>query len=165
VSVWLREGGRGRAAALREEAASAGEAGGVCVAARGLVLGDRASSRASSEAPPECKCRFLRKLRPRRPAGRGEGEFGERGVAATVGAAGAGAVNITEAAQTGSLRQALRRLCVKGVSTTFDRQRNTDDSFTQPYALQYAEGNSGAACESDCKCTSGDAAKHAGEEY
>jgi hypothetical protein len=71
----------------------------VCVEARGRVLG-RASSRASSEAPLECRCRFLKKLKPRRPDGRGEGEFGERGVAATVGAAGAGAVNITEAAQT-----------------------------------------------------------------
>jgi hypothetical protein len=102
VSVWLREGGRGREAALlREEVARAGEAGGVCVAARGRVLG-RASSRASSEAPLECRCKFLRKLRPRLPDGRGEAELGEIGVAATVGAAGAGAVNITEAAQTGT---------------------------------------------------------------
>jgi hypothetical protein len=71
------------------------------VDARGRVLGGLASSRASSAVPLECRCRFLRKLKPRRPEGRGVGEFVDMAVAATVGAAGAGAVNITGAAQTG----------------------------------------------------------------
>jgi hypothetical protein len=106
-SVWRRDGGWGRGAALEEEVARDGEAGGVCVEARGLVLGGLASSRGSSAVPPECKCRFLRKLRPRRPEGRGVGEFVDMAVAATVGAAGAGAVNITEAAQTRITLEAL----------------------------------------------------------
>jgi hypothetical protein len=93
-SVCLREGGRGRVAALWEEAAKEGEAGGVWVDARGRD--GLESSRGSSEAPLECRCRFLRKLRPRRPEGRGDVGFVEIAVAATVGAAGAGAVNITE---------------------------------------------------------------------
>jgi hypothetical protein len=93
-SVCLLEGGAGRTAALVEEAAKAGEAGGVWVEARGRD-GLR-SSRESSVAPLECRCRFLRKLRPRRPEGLGEAGLGGRAVAATVGAAGAGAVNITE---------------------------------------------------------------------
>lgn len=96
VSVCLREGGGGRLAALWEEVARNGDAGGVCVEARGRVLeclGD--SSRGSSAVPPEWRCRFLRKLSPRRPDGRDTGEFGDIVVAVTVGATGAGAVNIT----------------------------------------------------------------------
>jgi hypothetical protein len=55
VSVWRRERGWGLAAALWEEVARAGEAGGVWVAARGRVLEleGRASSRASSAGPLE----------------------------------------------------------------------------------------------------------------
>jgi hypothetical protein len=93
-SVCLLESGAGRTTTLVEEAAKAGEAGGVWVEARGRD-GLR-SSRGSSEAPLECRCRFRRKLRPRRPEGRGEVGLVEMAVAATVGAAGAGAVNITE---------------------------------------------------------------------
>jgi hypothetical protein len=103
VSVCRRERGCGLTAAEvcdEEEVARAGEAGGVCVAARGRVLEGLASSRASSAVPLECRWRPRRKLRPRRAEGRGEGELGEMAVAATVGAAGAGAVNITEAAKT-----------------------------------------------------------------
>jgi hypothetical protein len=48
---------------------------------------------------------------------------------------------------------------VNGVSTAFDRQRSTESPFTQPYALQYAQGK-----EWSCTSDSGDAAKHAGEE-
>jgi hypothetical protein len=100
MSVWLLEGGGGRLTVLWEEVARNGEAGGVCVEARGRVLDCLASSRGSSAVPPECRCRFLRKLRPRRPEGRGVGELVDMAVAATVGAAGAGAVNIRGAAQT-----------------------------------------------------------------
>lgn len=157
VSVCLREGGCGRAVGAWEEAAREGEAGGVCVEARGRVF-DGWASRASSEAPLACKCRFLRKLKPRRPDGRGEGEDGERAVAATVGAAGAGAVNITRAvAKEGEDQPGRPRTlggCVNRVSTTFDRQRSTDSLFTRPYALQYlyqgAEGHGGGAAR-DCK--------------
>lgn len=63
--------------------------------ARGRVLGGLGSSRGSSEAPPACKCRFLRKLKPRRPDDGRVGEAAvERALAAAVGAAGAGAVYI-----------------------------------------------------------------------
>jgi hypothetical protein len=68
----------------------------VWVEARGLAL---EASRASSAPPGACRCRFLRKLMPRcRPVGRDEGECEvvEMAVAATVGAAGAGAVNIVD---------------------------------------------------------------------
>lgn len=168
VSVWRREGGGGRAVVVWEEGAREGEAGGVCVEARGRVFDGRASSRASSEAPLACKCRFLRKLKPRRPDGRGEGEVGERAVAATVGAAGAGAVNITGAVAKEDEDQPGRPRtlggCVNRVSTTFDRQRSTDSLFIRPYALQYlyqgAEGHGGELREI-ANTRSGDAAKDA----
>lgn len=69
--------------------------------ARGRDLEGLESSRGSrsSEAPLECRCRFLRKLRPRRPDGRLVDDMVDMEVAATVGAAGAGAVYITAAAE------------------------------------------------------------------
>jgi hypothetical protein len=75
----------------------------VCVEARGRVLEEGlASSRGwSSEPPLECRCKFLRKLSPRRPEGRLLGETGDKAEAATVGAAGAGAVYITAATRRG----------------------------------------------------------------
>jgi hypothetical protein len=121
------------------EVAKAGEAGGVWVYARerdGL-----ASSRGSSATPLECRCRFLRKLRPRRPEGRGDIGLGEMAVAATVGAAGAGAVNITESGvDKGVLVASGSPVAgVNGVSTTFDRQRNTDEPvYTTICAPVYA---------------------------
>jgi hypothetical protein len=69
----------------------------VCVEARARpgVL-DVGSSRGSSGVPAECRCKFLKKLMPRcRCVGR-EGELVDMAVAATVGAAGAGAVNIID---------------------------------------------------------------------
>jgi hypothetical protein len=107
LSVCLREGGRGRDAGPVEEVARAGEAGGVWVDARGRVLeleclGSSRASRSSEWPVVECRCRFLRKLRPRRPDnGRlvDEWEAMDSAVAATVGAAGAGAVYITAAAR------------------------------------------------------------------
>lgn len=91
-----RVGGRAMGR-LWDEEANAGEAGGVWVEARGRVLG---VSRGSSPGPGEWRCRLRKKLMPRcRPVGRGEGDAGEaveRAVAATVGGAGVGAVNIAE---------------------------------------------------------------------
>lgn len=144
VSVCLREGGRGRVAALWEAVAREGEAGGVCVDARGRVLDGLESSRGSSEAPLECRCRFLRKLKPRRPEGRGIGEFVDTTVEATVGAVGAGAVYITAAATMSMYcpgpEASYPSGCVNRVSTTFDRQHGTDALFTRPYVLRYGDG-------------------------
>jgi hypothetical protein len=137
--------------------AKGGEAGGVWVEARGR----NGLSRGSSAAPLECRCRFLRKLRPRRPDGRGDVGLGERAVAATVGAAGAGAVNITESgADKGVLAASGSPAAgVNGVSTTFDRHATQTRPFTQPYALQYTQGK-----ERSCTSDSGDAAKQRSEE-
>ena len=152
VSVCLRESGRGRVAALWEAVAREGEAGGVCVDARGRVLDGLESSRGSSEAPLECRCRFLRKLKPRRPEGRGTGEFVDKTVEATVGAAGAGAVYITAAA---TMRMycpgpeaSYPSGCVNRVSTTFDRQHSTDALFNTIICApvwRWVEQRSGAA--------------------
>lgn len=93
--MWLLDSESGRATVCWwDDEAKAGEAGGVCVEARGRVP-VRESSREASAWLPECRCRFRRKLIPRwTPVGRCEGELGTAVV--TVGRAGVVVVvNIT----------------------------------------------------------------------
>jgi hypothetical protein len=81
-AVWLLDSNSGRGTAgWADEEAKAGEAGGVCVEARGRVP-VRESSRGASPWLLECRCRLRKKLMPRwTPVGRGEGELGDTAVA------------------------------------------------------------------------------------
>jgi len=153
-AVWLLDSESGRAAVCWwDDEAKAGEAGGVCVEARGRVP-VRESSREASAWLPECRCRFRRKLIPLwTPVGRCEGELGT--AVATVGRAGVVVVvNITPVS--GAERGLRPEAGVGGnvnarVSTAFDRRRSLP-VYKSTHGWE-SPRHCGTGANDECKCT------------